>query len=69
MGNITNKLKAEVLPDGKYTTELSNATPPKLEWPERSRVKKSLIAATFVKSIAASNSENDCSKYATHYCV
>ena len=69
MGNITNKLKAGVLPAGKYTTELSKATPPKLEWPERSRVKKSLIDATFVKSIAASNSENDCSKYAAHYCA
>ncbi|MBE87856.1 MAG: hypothetical protein CMM76_00270 [Rhodospirillaceae bacterium] len=66
MGNITNKLKAGVLPAGKYITELSKATMRKLEWPKRSRVKKSRIAATFVYSLAASNSENDSSKYAVH---
>ena len=66
MGNITDKLKAGFQRAGKYTTELSKAELSKVESPKRARLKKSLSALPFVKSTAASNSENDSSKYAVH---
>ena len=66
MVNITDKLKAGFQTAGKYRTELSKAALSKVESPKRARLKKSLSALPFVKSSAASNSENDSSKYAVH---